>query len=419
MRKKISILMLACMLVLTGCGGSEPVKQDQQIELVFSWWGNDNRHEYTINAIKEFEEKHPKIKVTLKYGDWNGFEDRMRMELMSDTEADVMQINYSWLREFSPDGNRFYDIYKDRGDIDLVRFSDEAEAVGTVDGKLNALPIAMNVPTLFWNKTLLDDHGLEVPATWDDLFAAAGELAKDDICLFCTEQQFAWFICAAYVEQQTGRKILDEDGGTLFTQEDVQAMLEFYNRLVAEKVLLPVDIFDKSVLSEEKSAGVMAWTNSAESFSEAVTESGSEMVVGTLPVADGAARSGWYYKPLAYYAVSANSEHPKEAVLLMNFLLNSTEMALEQKLEKGVPVSDAARQVLVDNNLLTGLTYDAYQTMDAALQQMELESPYLENISLVSAFAQAAQATAEDVKNAESCAKEFYQTVNEKSYQEM
>lgn len=418
MRKGLCILMLFCMLCCNACssGSTEAVRQDQQIELVFSWWGNDNRHEYTIDAIQEFEKRHPKIKVTLKYGSWNGFEDRMRMELMSDTEADVMQINYSWLKEYSPDGNRFFNIYNDRGDIDLVSFSDEEEAMGMVNGKLNALPIAMNAPTFYWNKTLFDSYDLALPATWDDLFAAAEKMAPDGVYPLCTEPQFAWFISIAYVEQQTGRKLMGEEGDLLFTQADVQKMLEFYSRLVAEKVIYPVDIFDKSELLEEHCAGVVAWTNSAESCCNAALEKGYEMTVGDLPMMQGAKRNGWYYKPSAYYAVSANSEHPKEAVLLMNFLLNSKEMILEQKLEKGVPLSDAAQKVLVENDLLNGLPYEAFQKMDAAVPDMEMESSYLETAALMSTFTATAQEAAQSRGDTEKCAREFYRYMGEKAY---
>lgn len=419
MRRKIGIVILFCILLCTGCrdGSTEIDKQEQPVELVFSWWGNDSRHEYTIKAVKEFEEKHPKIRVTLKYGSWNGYEDRFRMEMMSNTEADVMMINYPWLREYSPDGSRFYDIYLGRGDINLISFSEEAEKMGTINGKLNALPISLNTSVFYWNKTMLDRYGVSVPSAWDDLFDAAETMSGDDVYLLCAEPQFVWFMCVAYAEQESGREILGANGELQFTQEDIQTMLEFYHRLTEEKVLLPVDEFDKNDLLEQRCAGVVAWISSGDSCCGDAIENGYEMVVGDQLQMPGAKRNGWYYKPSAYYVVSANSAHPKEAVILMNFLLNSREMTLGQKLEKGVPVSSAARKLLDENDLLTGLPYDAFQKLDEALSnnEIEMESPYFEMQSLMKRFTALAQEAA-DSGRIKQQAEEFYQFMQEKAY---
>ncbi len=419
MKRKYWILLLLCVLLCTGCRGKgdKAVKEEQPTEIVFSWWGNDSRHEYTIRAIRRFEKSHPKIKVSLKYSNWVGYSERIRMEMMSNTEADVMQINYPWLQEYSPDGNRFFDLYKDRGDINLVSFTEEEEEMGTIDGKLNALPISLNTPAFYWNQTLLSSHGLEVPATWEDLFAMAKVLSRENIYCISTEPQFVWFLCTAYAEQQSGHKLLGEEGELLFAQEDLALMMEFYQRLIDEGVLMPVDTFDKYDLAKQVTAGAVGWTNSAEAYCEEAVAEGFEMVVGKQLASSDAKRSGWYYKPTVLYAVSANTEHPKESVLLLNFLLNNREMTLEQKLEKGVPVSNAARKTLEENNLLTGLPYEAFLELDGAMerQEIELEHPNFEVTALVRTFTELAL-QAEDAVRAQSSAKQLYEYMKDQAY---
>ena len=47
---------------LTGCGSSRDItfeEGEEKTELTFSWWGPDDRNEYTIVAVKEFEKQHP------------------------------------------------------------------------------------------------------------------------------------------------------------------------------------------------------------------------------------------------------------------------------------------------------------------------------------------------------------------------
>lgn len=404
--------IVLCAALLSGCSGKpEVIEGKERTEIVFSWWGNDNRHEYTIRAVKEFEKRHPQIKVVFKYGDWNGYEERTAIEMASRTEADVMQINYSWLQEYSPDGTRFYDIYKNRGDIDLVSFSDEAEAMGTVDGKLNALPTSLNTSVFYWNKTILDSYGLDIPSTWDDLFEAAKKMRPDGIYPLFVEPKFAWIMCTAYTEQQTGRKILNDDGSLGFTDEDLQMMFDFYARLEEEGVISEPDSFERSYLSGGQYAGTLSWISSGDVCCEDAAANGYEMVVGDFLGMKNQKRSGWYYKPAQYYAVSANTDHPKEAVLLMHFLLNSEEMALEQKMEKGVPVSEKALKVLKNNNLMEGFSYNGYLKMQESSDEMELMSPYFENNDWILQFCSEAERVTSGRRTAQEAAEHFQVTL--------
>ena len=126
--KTAVIMMAICVILCCGCGKNESllvVDKPEKTEIVFSWWGDADRHEYTIKAIKNFEELYPNINVILKYGDWTGYKDRIKIEMAAHAQADVMQINYAWLEEYSPDGDGFFDIYERRPDINLVAFDDE------------------------------------------------------------------------------------------------------------------------------------------------------------------------------------------------------------------------------------------------------------------------------------------------------
>ena len=88
-------------------------------EISFSWWGNDERHNYTLEGVDLFERENPGISVDCKYSVWSGYENRNRIYMLSGDEPDVMQINYNWIRQYSPDGNGYYDLYQLSDYIDL------------------------------------------------------------------------------------------------------------------------------------------------------------------------------------------------------------------------------------------------------------------------------------------------------------
>ena len=59
------------------------------------------------------------------------------------------------------------------------------------------------------------------------------------------------------------------------------------------------------------------------------------------------------------WAISATCEHPKEAALLVNFLMNNEEAAQILGSERGVPVSQIALKTANDAGLLNGQVVEA------------------------------------------------------------
>lgn len=93
---------------MTGCALSERrMEHNVKTEVSFSWWGKDARNEYTLDGLKAYQNSNKDVVVRPEYADFDGFKTRMDVEFFSDTTADIMQLNYSWLYEYSPDGEDF------------------------------------------------------------------------------------------------------------------------------------------------------------------------------------------------------------------------------------------------------------------------------------------------------------------------
>lgn len=78
--------------------------------LRMSWWGGDSRHNATLAAIDEYEKANPGVTIDSEYGAWSGWQDKIATQLAGNSEADIMQINWNWIYQFSSDGTGFYDI---------------------------------------------------------------------------------------------------------------------------------------------------------------------------------------------------------------------------------------------------------------------------------------------------------------------
>ncbi|MGN1036844.1 MAG: ABC transporter substrate-binding protein [Ruminococcus sp.] len=415
MKSKFFIIPLLCLSVLcSGCGDNTVITaQPQQTEISLSWWGNDTRNEYTIEAVKLFEKLHPEIKVICKYSEWSGYQARSNVQMVSNTEADVMQINYAWIQQYSPDGYGYYDISTLSDYIDLSNFSEEELSFGMQNGRLNAVPIALNTQSLYINKTVYEQYGLDIPKTWEDIFNAS-RVMKGEVYPLAMTAKSAWFYITAYAEQRVGKQFMTMDGRLNFSAQDIQIMLEFYCRLINEKVMPQVEYFDRLLIDTGKYAGSVAWLSDASNYCNNAVENGYEFVIADYPVNETAETGdGWYAKPATMYAISKNTDYPEESALLLDFLLNSPEMAELQGVEKGIPISRKARSYLEENNMLTGMQYNAFLKMNEYSDRLAVVSPYFENTDLIDAFKEACNAVLYNKSDSKEKSVELYNTFND------
>ena len=204
-KRAVAAACCIAMLSATACSDGTVVKEkDKQVEITFSWWGNDDRDRYTIEAIEKFEEQNPNITVNVSYSEWSSYEMRNKVAMVSDTEADVMQINYGWLDAYSADGAGYYDLNKVADILALDNFDSTSLKYGEKNGVLNAVPIAMNTETVYIDKTVYDKYGQPVPETWDDLFKAANAMRRDGIYPMSAASKSLWLYLIAYAEQVSG-----------------------------------------------------------------------------------------------------------------------------------------------------------------------------------------------------------------------
>lgn len=161
-------------------------------------------------------------------------------------------------------------------------------------------------------------------------------------------------------------------------------MISFYTELVNRGVVKEVSARSDSDIANGTAAGTVQWVTSTQKFGDYITEAGGEVVYGEAPVLKGAFRSGWYVKPATMYGISKNTDYPKEAALLLEFLVSSEEMAALQGVDKGIPSNEAAKKVLEEKGLLTGIQYSASEILDET--ETILMSPYFEDSVLQNAL---------------------------------
>ena len=95
---RVGALLAVAALALTACAGSNDDPADpatssgppEPVEIRFSWWGSDTRHELTQQVLDKFTEKYPYITVVPDYTDWNSYFDKLGTAVAGGDAPDVI-----------------------------------------------------------------------------------------------------------------------------------------------------------------------------------------------------------------------------------------------------------------------------------------------------------------------------------------
>ena len=385
MKKAVALTMAAVTAAsMTACGGgsstgtttaasgdTQAASSDEQVNLTFSWWGGDSRHEATEKAIAAFMEKYPNITVTPEYGAWTGWEEKQSLNILGGNSADVMQINWNWIEAYSGNGTNFANLEDYADVLDLTQFPESSLELCKADGKLMAVPVALTGRLFYWNKTTFDEVGCALPTDTDSLLAAGAAFkAYNEDYYPLALGEYDRMIFMVYYLESVYNKPWVENNEIQYTAEEIQKGMDFITQL-EEAHAIPTlatlngdmaDSIDKNAKwIDGKYAGIFEWDSSASKFEKAVVEStnkpNQEFVIGDF-IKFGEYQGG-FTKISMGLAVSASSEHPKEAAMLINYLLNDPEGIEISSTERGIPCSKIAVQTLDEKGLGNALVKEA------------------------------------------------------------
>ncbi|WP_047982726.1 extracellular solute-binding protein [Ornithinibacillus contaminans] len=175
-KKAVTLLsvMLFFVLLLAGCGGNSTSNSDgdsKVIKFMHLWpEGSSKTHNEIVNdIIADYEEQNSGVKVELEVLSNEQYKDKIQVLSTSDELPDVgMTWAAGYLQPYV-DGKKFTpldDVIE--SDLKDSFVSGTAEAYA-IDGKTYGLPLELNIATIFYNKAIFEEYGLEVPQTLEEL----------------------------------------------------------------------------------------------------------------------------------------------------------------------------------------------------------------------------------------------------------
>ncbi|WP_120004545.1 ABC transporter substrate-binding protein [Nesterenkonia muleiensis] len=338
-------------LLVTACGGEQQSEatEENPVELRFAWWGSDHRSANTEAIIEAFEAEHSHITVSGEWADWNGYQDQLATQVASRDAPDIVQLDDEFIREYADRG-----ALLELTDVDLSGVDETIVEGGQAEGVQYGVPTGVNALVMMANPELFDEAGVDLPDdttwTWDD-FSEIGESIHEQTGAYGTNNPITQTLMVWL--RQHDKHLFTEEGELGMDEQDAEEYLEFLMDLI-EVGALP----SPSEMAEEESAAMedsligtgraamgMSWTNQLPALTEA---SGVELVPLRFPSHTGQAEdNGLWFKNTMLVGATAQTDHPEEAQLFIDFMINSEEAGLENMMDRGLPSNAEVRDAVV------------------------------------------------------------------------
>lgn len=388
-------------------------------ELRMSWWGGNERHQATNDALERFQKANPDISVKAEYTGWDGALTRITTQIAGNTEPDVMQTNLNWMPIFSKTGEGFYDMNKVKPDLHADNFSNSALNTVTFGGKLNGVPVSMTSRVFYYNKETWSKAGIAYPNNWDELMAAGKafkEKLGDEYYPIVIEARDVFAMNRSYMIQTTGKDIITQDGKLNYSQDEMTKFFELYAKQVEDHVFPSTkeyasygrsNLYEMRPWIEGKFGGVYMWDTAITKYSDNLKPP-MGLELAPYPMAPGAKDAGLLSRPSMMFSIGRNTKHPEEAAKLINFLLNDPAGVKALGLTRGIPLSAAGVKELKSDGTIqeSSLSFAGY-TQAGSLPQTIVSTPYTDNAQLMDIFSEEMQALDYGKSTPEQSAQEF------------
>lgn len=381
----------AALLALAACGdddgetsgeqdsGSDAGESDDgedegsgEVTIRFTWWGNPERDEATNAMVDLFMEEHPNINVETEPTVFDGYFDKLATSTAAGDAQDVITLGGSYPTEYGAAG-QLLDLTTVSDIVRLDEYNPNTYTAASIDDAVYGLPTGGNALGLFVNLDLVEQAGVELPDdtawTWDDFVEFAGELSAnlpDDT--YGTD----WRIQEAKgpFAQQRDKPLYLPEGGL---GVDVETITELYEIPLAlldnggmpsaeETTQLVNTQMEQTLFGQGKAATMFGYSNQLQAFGELL---GAEVDILRFPGETTNAAPGVSVLPSQFFAVYSGSEHPEEAAMLVDWLLNEPEPAKiildDRGLQFNTRVLDAIKPELPEGSQRTA-DYLSYVT---------------------------------------------------------
>ena len=178
--KKIMPLLLSVGLACSMLGGTVHAEEASGDVTIWYYWETEGHQKALNHIIEEFNSSQDGITVQAKYVPFADFKKQLSIGASADELPDLVILDNPDHAAYAAMG-----IFADITDkFDVSNYYEGPVNSCTLDGKLYGVPFGSNDLVLFYNEDMLNEAGVEVPTTWDELLEAAKATTTDTVAGF-------------------------------------------------------------------------------------------------------------------------------------------------------------------------------------------------------------------------------------------
>lgn len=247
MKKKVALLLTGTM-VAGLFGGVMNVAADdsaEKIKITYMEWGDETR----LKAAEEaFEAQYPNVDIVIDNcgGNYNDYVNKLKVTMAANEGPEVFKLQPGALLEQFKEYVEPLDTYleQDYGENwkdkfeEAIYYQIEDKNIGWM-GAPTYLSLA---GTLFVNETILEENGLEVPATYDELVNCCTALREKGIFSVAMGAKDEWadqdFIVTLFNQIAPGKVYEVEKGNGKWTDPEMVKALEQWEKYFTDGVFV-------------------------------------------------------------------------------------------------------------------------------------------------------------------------------------
>ncbi|PJI91864.1 multiple sugar transport system substrate-binding protein [Yoonia maricola] len=323
-----------------------------ETEISFALWGSPQEAAVWASIAEAFEAAHPDITVNIEVSDWDGYWEKLRVQVAGGTPPDVFAMDAplypDWqLRNVLLDLQPYIDA--DPSVLDGV-FPVTLEAYQTDTG-LFGVPRDFQTIVLYYNKDMFDAAGVDYPDdswTWDDFRTAAAALTLDKDGDGTTDQWGAWAevydmepFWGPVIWSHGGEVVDPASGQTLINSPEAMAGFEFIQQVWLEDQSMPTEEQLSQYGWDGLLSGIAAMGFSGHWSVPEYAEAGLNFDVAPVPMGPAGRVTG---VNSAGFVISSDTEAPDAAWEFVKYAISEEGQSQLANIGLAVPILEDVAQ---------------------------------------------------------------------------
>ena len=352
----------------------EETTEKEPVTISVSWWGTDSRHTAMQAAIDKFMEKYDWITVESSFSGWEGYHDKLTVQLSSGDAPDLFAFGRGYSQQYGA-GDTLIDLSEYRDDIPYYAEIEESikNPYQTVDGKVTGLATGISATVVIYDKKHFDAARVEYPTDEETWVSLGEKWSKVHAALPDIYGEKGWMYVGEIfplMMKQLGQEMFDASTEPATVRIDPQAADKIWswNETLWDEGTIARDSSDTI---DFKAGNLGSYLAASSAIPNIKNDTEDPMGYAVIPKTfDGTGKKiGYPAAPGGLWGIPSTSKHIEEALLLLSFLQTDLEAVKIIGIEFGAPSVPSALKILQDGAYEKGsLEYEMLDIVDRSAE---------------------------------------------------